>query len=104
MTRDQDIYSHSFLLRCRLATNEFKICPLCESVNVRQNSECFCCKWTGKFVEDPHVIETSLYHMISHCPELLAILVSDMEEPKPTFKERLAHLVSRLLRRVDVRA
>ncbi len=102
--RSKDAVSQSYLLRCQLAIKQFKICPVCDSVNVLDNTECFACRWAGAFVFEPNDIESRLYEMISRCPGLLEVLVDDRPEPKTNALLRMWAAVLRFGKRTDVSA
>jgi len=50
-------------LRRGHSVEAFKLCPLCTSLNVRENDECFVCRWSGEFDCNPAAIEMSLYEL-----------------------------------------
>lgn len=64
----------------RLAIDSLKCCPLCGAVNAAQNSECFVCRWQGRFDHDPDRIENGLNDLLDRCPELIEIM---LEAPAP---------------------
>lgn len=101
--RDEAV-AHSYLLHCRLAIQEFKVCPLCSSVNVVENEECFACRWSGAFEFEPATVESRLYEMISHCPELLEVLLDEGPKQKPSLVVKMMSWLTRRLRPLDQRA
>ena len=103
MLRSYDILSQAYIVRRRLAVKQFKLCPLCGAVNVRENVACFCCEWGGRFDHDPDHIESALYEMVYRCPELLATLVDEQPEERRGLFERVWSFFARF-RRFDVRA
>ena len=103
MIRNESALTQAYIVRCHLAVEQFKVCPLCESVNVADNDACFSCGWAGKFQTEPHRIESRLYDLIYRCPELLAILVDEERVHSLTLFERLKGIFSRF-RRLDVSA
>jgi hypothetical protein len=85
----------------RLPLRKLKCCPLCESVNARQNRECFVCGWRGTFEHDAPTIERGLAGLIERCPDLAGILLAP---PRPaSLMDRLVHWLRRR-RRLDFRA
>lgn len=104
MLRGHDILSQAYIVRRRLAVEQFQLCPLCRTVNLLENDSCFCCHWEGKFDRDPNHIESALYEMVYRCPELLAVLIEEEPTHEPGFFERLWGFFSRFKRRVDVSA
>lgn len=54
----------------KFATENLKRCPVCGSVNARQNYECVTCRWHGRFDTDPRAIEEGLDELLDRCPEL----------------------------------
>ncbi|HXH60718.1 MAG TPA: hypothetical protein VNI20_05110 [Fimbriimonadaceae bacterium] len=103
MIGNKDILSYAYVTRCQLALEEFKSCPLCEAINVAEDDECFLCGWHGQFVHDPDVIEQGLYEIVYRCPELLAVLVEEIKQEKPTFWRRMQRFFGRFRRKIDVR-
>lgn len=64
--------SHGLLDNNRkLAVNNLKRCPVCDTVNARLNDECFVCRWHGEFDTDPASVEEGLIDVLEHCPELI---------------------------------
>ena len=57
----------------RLAALNLKRCPLCGTLNARQNAECITCRWHGAFEDDPLSIEEGLMEMIDRCPDLAQV-------------------------------
>ena len=102
MLRSQEIFSQSYLLRCRLAVSQFKVCPVCDSVNVNENHECFSCRWSGSFIVEPSIVESRMYEMIARCPELLAVLVDDSPATIPSRFQKLAAWFRRIRKKIDV--
>ena len=37
------------VLRSRRSVEQFKVCTLCGALNVKENDECFVCRWSGEF-------------------------------------------------------
>lgn len=92
------------LLRHRAAIESFKVCPLCTSLNVRENGECFVCRWHGDFDLNPASIEMTLYELLQRCPDLPEVI---LPSPEPSLWRRL---IARLpwrrrssIRAIDVR-
>jgi hypothetical protein len=79
----------------RLSTDNLKRCPLCGSINARENDECFVCAWYGDFSYDSQSIEEGLDELIEHCPELADLLV-----PEPTRMERFKSWTRRMWLRI----
>lgn len=56
-------------LHRRHAAQSLKRCPLCNTLNARQNTECVTCRWHGSFDSDPFRIEEGLEQMMKRCPD-----------------------------------
>lgn len=92
------------VLRTRMALEHFKCCPLCGALNVRENEECFVCRWHGDFDRTPVLVETKLRELVSQCPDLVPTL---SRRPIPRRAPQLKRWFYRLrswLFRVDFRA
>lgn len=98
-----DAFTQAYIVRRRLAVEQFKLCPLCRAVNLVENGTCFCCEWEGRFDHDLDHIESALYEMVYRCPELLAILVEEEPTTRPGIFERIWDFFARF-RRVNVEA
>ncbi|MEX2243967.1 MAG: hypothetical protein WD716_09000 [Fimbriimonadaceae bacterium] len=103
MLRNDHKISQAYIVRCHLAVEQFKVCPLCGAVNVAGNDECFCCRWSGGFKTGRHEVESRLYELIHRCPELLAVLSEEGDDLPPTLFDRVRSFFSRL-RGLDLRA
>ncbi len=82
----------------------FKVCPLCETLNVRENEECFVCAWHGSFENQPDRVHDAVMDILQHCPVILDCLSGEPERPKatkPTLWQKLRLLFRR---RIDLRA
>ncbi len=77
-----------------LATEHFKVCPVCDALNPRQVEECFVCRWHGEFETNEAHVELALYDLVDSCPSLGDLLVR--EPPK---RSRLVRWLWRLLGR-----
>jgi hypothetical protein len=104
MLRSNDLFTQAYIVRRRLAVEQFKLCPLCRTVNVLENDTCFCCHWEGRFDHDAEHVESALYELVYRCPELLAVLVEDEPNRRAGLFERIWSCLSRFGRRVNVEA
>lgn len=64
--------TRNLLLR-KSEVEQFKVCPLCGALNVRENDECFVCTWKGAFDHHPVTVHLRLAEIIRHCPELYGL-------------------------------
>ena len=104
MPKYSEILPQSYAVNCRLAVDQFKVCPLCGAVNVQANCRCFVCTWAGEFIEDEAAIETGLYQMIVRCPELLEILIDEERAAPLGLWGRVRRFFCQFRRRIDVSA
>lgn len=70
--------------------DDYKVCPLCESLNAKQMRECWCCGWRGAFDVDSELVGQRLKAIEETAPHLLEFNVAEKKE----------NWVSRLLRRL----
>ena len=88
-------------LHRRHAAQSLKRCPLCNTLNARQNAECVTCRWFGEFDSDPFRIEEGLDQMMRRCPEFAEDLLIDSRAIGAAVTlERVLKPVARLWRRV----
>jgi hypothetical protein len=87
----------------RQTIGRLKRCPLCDSVNSRQNRECAVCGWSGKFIHDRAQVAQALDDLIEKCPELEGELLP-FSFPQFTLRDKVRRLLARLRRGVDLRA
>ncbi|MBX3111495.1 MAG: hypothetical protein KF857_05740 [Fimbriimonadaceae bacterium] len=59
------------VIKRRMATENFVVCPLCGALNVIENEECFVCAWHGAFDDDPSLVESQLDEIVRRCPGLV---------------------------------
>lgn len=82
------------------------MCPLCSTLNVNENEECFACTWHGCFEDNQTMVRMRLAELATQCPEIVAL----WDEPKPQTRwERISGYVQSLWlrvtrRHIDVRA
>ncbi len=87
----------------QLSADAFHVCPLCESLNLAENQECFVCGWQGQFDDDPYLIEERLYDLLAECPEVLGLI--GRAGRRPTLVGRVRDWFAGLFRRrLDLRA
>lgn len=85
---------------------QLKVCPLCSTLNVDENAECFACTWYGSFETNQTMVRLRLAELATQCPEIVAL----WDEPAPatrwqSIRMRFSALWSRISRRrIDVRA
>jgi hypothetical protein len=94
------------VLRSRKAIEQFKVCVLCGALNVRENDECFVCRWAGDFDTDPVMIRIKINEIVSECPDLTDVVV-DPPSRAPLLKAwgSLARFIQRWrIRRLDFHA
>jgi hypothetical protein len=60
----------------KLAIDNLKRCPVCDTVNAMMNMECFVCRWHGEFDHDPISVEAGLYEVLEQCPELIDCILN----------------------------
>ena len=60
------------------------------------------CTWGGEFIHDEAQIETGLYQMIIRCPELLEILIDDVQVEPVGLWSRVRRFFYRFRRTLDV--
>lgn len=88
----------------KLAVENLKLCPVCHTVNSRQNHECFVCRWHGEFDNDPVAIEEGLLDVLEQCPELIDCILIVPKRRNSVFS-RMADWIGRKFRRpLDFRA
>ena len=94
------------VLRSRRATEQFKVCTLCGALNVRENDECFVCRWAGDFDGDPLTIRIKINEIVQECPELAdAVALPKRKRSWTRIFSNLARFVQRCrLRRLDYHA
>ena len=85
-----------------MAAGSLKVCPLCETLNVAENRECFVCRWQGKFVEDPETVDNRLSEFLEACPSLAGAL-DPGPKPGSWLARRLGRWLARLRPRLDGR-
>lgn len=97
------------VLRNRRSVEQFKVCSLCGALNVRENDECFVCRWSGEFDRDGVAVRIKINEIVRECPELLDV-VKKATRPRPWDRltlgwRRLAATAARMFRRrLDTRA
>ena len=62
------------VLRNRRSVGQFKVCTLCGALNVRENDECFVCRWSGAFDHDPLAVRVGINEIVRECPELMEVV------------------------------
>lgn len=98
------------VLRQRHAASAFKVCPLCDALNLRENDECYVCRWGGEFDQGPALVSSRLQAVIDRCPDLGRIVAVEAAGPRGRFAwvwtlGRLWGRVRRMFRRrLDFRA
>lgn len=63
-----------------------KSCPLCGTLNVLENRECFSCRWSGEFDHDARLIRLRLAEIALVQPRLRELW---MVEARPTVWQKL---------------
>lgn len=95
------------VLRRKHVVSAFKVCPLCDGLNLRENHECYVCRWGGEFDYGPHLVSSRLEELISRCPDLATILNYE-KSVKTSFWRRFVNSFHQVLRRsrkrLDLRA
>lgn len=82
----------------------FKVCPLCETLNVKENEECFVCAWHGQFDGQPERVHDAVMDILQHCPVILDCITKEPEPPKPVKLSLLQRIKNLFRRRIDLRA
>jgi len=81
---------------------EFKVCPLCDTLNVKENSACCCCGWTGEFEHGSHAVQVKMWQMVKGSDELQILLLKELRQ---TPWHRFSSWLRRVFRkRLDLRA
>jgi hypothetical protein len=57
---------------------QLKVCPLCSTLKVNENEECFACTWHGCFEDNQTMVRMRLAELATQCPEIIAL----WDEPK----------------------
>lgn len=93
------------ILKKRHAASAFKVCPLCEALNVKENTECFVCRWSGEFDTGPAYVGARLQEVFDRCPELgTMIQVEGMVVSDAGWRLWWGRLRRLFSRRLDIRA
>lgn len=92
------------VLRNRRSVGQFKVCTLCGALNVRENDECFVCRWSGEFDHDPLAVRVGINDIVRECPELMELVCpSGRPDPLHDLFARLNAAWHRLLVRLGRR-
>jgi hypothetical protein len=86
----------------RLAAANLKSCPLCGAINAAENKECFVCRWSGQFQQDPDVVQIGLDSLIDNCPELAEAMHAD--RPRGWLRKLALRFRSMFRPRIDLTA
>lgn len=78
----------------------FKVCPVCNTLNVVENQECCNCAWRGEFVTESHVVQTRMWHMVSSNAELQMLLLKELRK-RPWWRRAWDNFRSMFRRRID---
>ena len=100
-----DNRSAQYALPPKLSVANLKVCPLCDSLNARNNPSCFVCGWRGEFIHDSHQVHLSLVLLLEQCPELADAAWE--QQPRPSLlAQMVAFFRFKILRRprLDLRA
>ena len=62
------------VLRNRRSVEQFKVCTLCGALNVKENDECFVCRWQGEFDLDALTVRIKINEIVRECPELAEVV------------------------------
>ena len=87
----------------RLPLEKLKVCPLCNSLNAKQNVECFVCCWSGDFCVDDERIANALYEVILDCPAIIDLITLDPPKRR-TLAQRLLSALRLRRKPFDFRA
>lgn len=72
--------------------SELKICDLCGWLNLESNTECFVCRWHGRFERDPEVVHAAVELAVRRYGRLELQHLTDArtyrQPPAPTLRER----------------
>jgi hypothetical protein len=90
------------VLISRRTPGSFKVCPLCGTLNVKENEECCCCSWKGAFETSPEKVQVVMWQMVDASSELQMLLLRELR--RPWWKGFSAWLKGVFRRRLDVRA
>ena len=82
----------------KLAQSNLKVCPLCDSLNSVENTQCCVCTWHGWFIHDPREIERGLRHLLRRCPEFRAKMPALPREEYSSRVPRWRFLLRRVLK------
>ncbi len=81
----------------RRAPQSFKVCPLCGTLNVAENADCFVCGWQGRFDSSAATVETAMKMLLDRCPR-----AAQLARRRPSAWARLWRSLSR--RRINLEA
>jgi hypothetical protein len=91
------------ILISRKTPGEFKVCPLCGALNVKENDSCCECSWQGKFETGAEAVQVRMWQMVDTSPELQLLLLKELRTP---WWKKLWSMVRTKFRRkgLDIRA
>lgn len=87
----------------RQQLGRLKRCPLCDSINSRENRECAVCGWGGKFILDRALVADALAALVDQCPSFNEEYLP-YSLPKLSLAASARKFFARFRRRVDFRA
>lgn len=70
MAKTNVVPTTPLVLRTHRAGGHFKVCSLCGALNIRENDECFVCRWHGDFDGNQALVELKLIELLRTCPEI----------------------------------
>ncbi len=62
------------VLRRRPISAAYKICPLCDALNLKQNCTCYVCSWSGEFDHGQAMVNLRLQAVLESFPELSPVI------------------------------
>ncbi|MCG9894834.1 MAG: hypothetical protein MH204_05110, partial [Fimbriimonadaceae bacterium] len=86
----------------RRRPDAFKVCPLCGTLNVKENETCCTCSWSGQFDSSPHLVQVRMWQIVEQSPELQVLLLKELR--RPWYRVLWSAVRNRFRRRLDVRA
>jgi hypothetical protein len=86
----------------RRLPSEFKVCPLCQALNVKENKACCTCGWKGKFSTESHTVQLRMWEMVNKSDELQILLLKELRQNP--WQKLISHFKRLFRKRIDIRA
>ena len=69
------------ILRRKPSSASYKVCPLCDGLNLKSNDCCYVCSWAGEFDSGHAIVNQKLLSLLHECPELSPYLLEPKRSP-----------------------